>query len=222
MGLKFVYKATNGSILSLRHRKNFLFKRVFPEKKLIAFKTTNFLRANNLKFIIKKKLNLRREKTFFYSVHIAAPRKKTKKWSLFALKNIYYKKISLFFGFKKIASFLKLYEQVKASWGKNESILFLFLECRLENFLFRLNFFPSIYFIKRFILSNNIFVNNKKINYSSSGLMNGLSNGISALTPVIIGALISSTGSYTSGLMYLVGMGLLGSFCTLSLALQRY
>lgn len=166
-GLKFVYKATNGSILSLRHRKNFLFKRVFPEKKLIAFKTTNFLRANNLKFIIKKKLNLRREKTFFYSVHIAAPRKKTKKWSLFALKNIYYKKISLFFGFKKIASFLKLYEQVKASWGKNESILFLFLECRLENFLFRLNFFPSIYFIKRFVLSGNIFVNNKNINYSS-------------------------------------------------------
>lgn len=164
---RFWDKKTSGSPLSVRHHKNFLFKRVFPEKKLIAFKSVRFLRANNLKFIIKKKLNLRREKTFFYSVHIAAPRKKTKKWSLFALKNIYYKKISLFFGFKKIAGFLKLYEQVKASWGKNESVLFLFLECRLENFLFRLNFFPSIYFIKRFILSNNVFVNNKSINYSS-------------------------------------------------------
>lgn len=164
---RFEYKKRIFSSLLLRHPKNFLFKRVFLEKKLIALKSTKFLRANNLKFIIKKKLNLRREKTFFYSVHIAAPRKKTKKWSLFALKNIYYKKISLFFGFKKVAGFLKLYEQVKSSWGKNESILFLFLECRLENFLLRLNFFPSIYFIKRFILLNNIFINNKIINYSS-------------------------------------------------------
>jgi ribosomal protein S4 len=37
----------------------------------------------------------------------------------------------------------------------------------LENLLLRLNFFPSIYFIKRFITSGNVFVNNKVITYSS-------------------------------------------------------
>ena len=43
--------------------------------------------------MIKKRLNLRKQKIFFYSIHIAAPKKKVKKWSLFGLKNIYYKKI---------------------------------------------------------------------------------------------------------------------------------
>jgi ribosomal protein S4 len=52
-------------------------------------------------------------------------------------------------------------------WGKNEPDFFLALEGRLETFLLRLNFFPSIYFIKRFILSGNVFVDNKVINYPS-------------------------------------------------------
>jgi ribosomal protein S4 len=39
------------------------------------------------------------------------------------------------------------------------------LEGRLETILLRLNFFPSIYFIKRFIASGNVFVNNKLITY---------------------------------------------------------
>jgi ribosomal protein S4 len=41
------------------------------------------------------------------------------------------------------------------------------LEGRLENFLMRLNLFPSIYFIKKFIEYGNVFVNNKIINYTS-------------------------------------------------------
>jgi ribosomal protein S4 len=35
------------------------------------------------------------------------------------------------------------------------------LEGRLETFLLRVNFLPTIYFIKRFILYGNVFVNNK-------------------------------------------------------------
>lgn len=143
------------------------FPRLFINKKFVYLKSRNFLRLNNLQFTLKKKLNLRRQKTFFYSVHIAAPRKKNKKWSLFGSKNIYYKKVSLFFGFKKTSQFLKLYKSVVSVWGRNESDFFLALEGRLETFLLRLNFFPSIYFIKRFILSGNVFVDNKIISYPS-------------------------------------------------------
>ena len=41
------------------------------------------------------------------------------------------------------------------------------LEGRLENILLRLNYFPSVYFIKRFISSGNVFVNNKLVSYPS-------------------------------------------------------
>lgn len=145
----------------------FLFPYLFDKKSNVMWRTINFLRKNNLQFIVKKKLNLRKEKVFFYSVHVAAPRKKKKKWSLFGLKNIYYKKVSAFFGYKKVSAFFKLYNQVISVLGKNQFQLFLSLEGRLENLLLRLNFFPSIYFIKRFITSGNVFVNNKVITYSS-------------------------------------------------------
>ena len=41
------------------------------------------------------------------------------------------------------------------------------LEARLDNFLFRLNFLPSIYFLKKFIRNGNVFVDNKKITFDS-------------------------------------------------------
>src|SRR6266702_1369425 len=55
------------------------FPKLFINKKFVYLKSKNFLRLNNLQFTLKKKLNLRKQKTFFYSVHIAAPRKKNKK-----------------------------------------------------------------------------------------------------------------------------------------------
>jgi ribosomal protein S4 len=116
---------------------------------------------------LKKKLNLRRQKIFFYSVHIAAPKKKKKNISLFGLKNIYYKKVSLFFGFKKLDQFYKACAYPSVLDGKNSFALFLTLEGRLSNFIFRLNLFPSVYFVKKFIQFGNVFVNNKTINYSS-------------------------------------------------------
>lgn len=143
---------------------------ILPNKVFVFHKANFFLRANNLQFIIKKKLNLRKQKVFFYSVHIAAPKKKTKKWSLFALKNIYYKKVSLFFGFLKMANFFKVYDLASRLGKSNSFAVFLMLEGRLENFLIRLNLFPSIYFIKKFIEHGNVFVNNKIINYSSYNL----------------------------------------------------
>lgn len=148
----------------------FQFPNIFVNKKLIFYKSRVFLRPNNLQFIIKKKLNLRKQKVFFYSVHIAAPKKKIKKWSLFALKNIYYKKVSLFFGFRKVADFFKVYSLARKLSKANLFAVFLMLEGRLDNFLMRLNLFPSIYFIKKFIEYGNVLVNNKVINYSAYNL----------------------------------------------------
>lgn len=153
-------------ILFFCKKKNYPFH-LNNSKAQVFYKMRSFLRANNFQFSLKKKLNLRRQKVFFYSVHIAAPKKKSKKISLFGLKNMYYKKISLFFGFKKTSQFFKACANAKKIWGKNSFGVFLALEARLSNFIFRLNLFPSVYFIKKFIQFGNVFVNNKTINYSS-------------------------------------------------------
>lgn len=57
---------------------------------------------------------------------------------------------------------------------------------------------------------------------AGAGMMNGLSNGGSAFSPVLIGFFISLSGSYVGGLMFLVGMALLGAFCMLVLTLKKY
>jgi ribosomal protein S4 len=169
---KFYTKIYNVCVYSNIYNqfKLFQFPITFVNKKLTFYKSRVFLRSNNLQFIIKKKLNLRKQKVFFYSVHIAAPKKKTKKWSLFALKNIYYKKVSLFFGFRKVVDFFKVYSLARKLSKANLFAVFLMLEGRLDNFLMRLNLFPSIYFIKKFIEYGNVFVNNKVINYSAYNL----------------------------------------------------
>ncbi len=153
-----------------KQSKLFQLPAIATNKRSVFYNSRIFLRTNNLQFVIKKKLNLRKQKVFFYSVHIAAPKKKTKKWSLFALKNIYYKKVSLFFGFRKVADFFKIYNLARKLSKANAFAVFLMLEGRLDNFLMRLNLFPSVYFIKKFIEHGNVFVNNKTINYAAYNL----------------------------------------------------
>lgn len=162
---RFISKTGRINLLFNLKGFNFFPAALSSQKTQVYRNFVKFLRVNNLRYSIRKKLNLKKEKSFFYSVHIAAPRKKLKRWSLYGLKSIYYKKVALFFGFKKVADFFKLYNSVLGIWGKNESFLFSVLEGRLDNVLFRLNYFPSIYFIKRFILSGNLFINNKVVNY---------------------------------------------------------
>lgn len=171
--LKIVFKPSDvGS--SIKHPTLYLKKFTAPiffpvhsNKARIFYKTQAFLKKNNAQFMIKKRLNLRKQKIFFYSIHIAAPKKKVKKWSLFGLKNIYYKKISLFFGFKSASGFLRFYNKYSKSWGVDDFVALSLLESRLETFLLRLNLFPSTYFIKNFILHKNVFVDNRVISYSS-------------------------------------------------------
>jgi len=53
-------------------------------------------------------------------------------------------------------------------------------------------------------------------------VMNGIANGAAALAPLIIGFLISTTGSYIGGLMYLVFLGVVGCLGMLILVIQKY
>ncbi|MDF2572929.1 MAG: sauU 6, partial [Sporomusa sp.] len=57
---------------------------------------------------------------------------------------------------------------------------------------------------------------------AGAGMMNGLSNGGSAFAPVLIGFFISLTGSYMGGLMFLVGIAVLGCVCMTILSLKKY
>ncbi len=57
---------------------------------------------------------------------------------------------------------------------------------------------------------------------SGAGMMNGVANGGSALAPVAIGFFINITNGYMGGLMFLVGLTLLGFLCMIVLALQKY
>lgn len=57
---------------------------------------------------------------------------------------------------------------------------------------------------------------------AGAGMMNGLSNGGSAFAPVLIGFFISLTGNYIGGLMFLVGVAIIGCICMAVLAYQKY
>ncbi|WP_245692912.1 MFS transporter [Sporomusa acidovorans] len=56
---------------------------------------------------------------------------------------------------------------------------------------------------------------------SAAGLMNGLSNGVSALAPVAIGGLIAFTGTYAGGLSYIIGCSVVGCIMAIILYLKK-
>lgn len=57
---------------------------------------------------------------------------------------------------------------------------------------------------------------------AGAGMMNGVANGGSAFSPVLIGFFIAWTGSYVGGLMFLVGLAVVGCLCMTVLTLQKY
>jgi sugar phosphate permease len=57
---------------------------------------------------------------------------------------------------------------------------------------------------------------------AGAGMMNGVANGGSAFSPVLMGFFISVSGSYVGGLMFLVGLGLFAVCCTAILSYQKY
>jgi len=56
----------------------------------------------------------------------------------------------------------------------------------------------------------------------AAGSMNGFGGGVAAASPLIIGFLISFTGSYAGGLFFMVGSSLLASALMLVLVVQKY
>ncbi len=136
-----------------------------------------FLIPNTSRFLTLKKLKLKHHRTFFYSTHLVNPTKKSKKSSLFFFKYIYLKKLSYFFGFKKISGFKNFLRFGRFLSGKNENLLCALLECKLDNFLYRLGFFQTIYFVQKFILGGNVFINNKVI--KSNNFFVGLNEMVS-------------------------------------------
>lgn len=61
-----------------------------------------------------------------------------------------------------------------------------------------------------------------KVLSTAGGTMNGLSTGLSSLSPVIIGLFISLAGSYNSGLSCLVLVGCIGALMALILTIKKY
>ena len=57
---------------------------------------------------------------------------------------------------------------------------------------------------------------------AGAGLMNGLTQAAAALSPLVIGCFIDWTGGYTGGLLYLVGVGVVGFACMLLLWRRGY
>lgn len=153
--------------LNVVFNSNLVFKCLSYQLPLIVSFYKNVFVFGRFRYLVRKRLQLQRRKEFFYCVHIAAPKKKKSKPSLFGLKNIYYKKLSLFFGFFNVDRLFKLYDRVQKLRFDSERSFFMLLESRLEIFLLRTNIFPSLYFIKRFILNGNVFVNENKISFSS-------------------------------------------------------
>lgn len=57
---------------------------------------------------------------------------------------------------------------------------------------------------------------------AGAGVMNGVGSILSALAPVLIGVCINISGSYVGGLMFLVGVGVIGAIASIILAIQKY
>lgn len=55
---------------------------------------------------------------------------------------------------------------------------------------------------------------------TAAGIMNGVGNGFSALAPLILGFLITVTGSYVGGLLFLVGCAVVGALITIFLTFK--
>ena len=148
-------------------------KSIFNMPLFNVIEKRRWLTLNKLKFFIRKKLDKRKKREFFYAVHISTPKKRVVTKSLFGLKSDYYRKVSLFYGFDKVSKFIRFAKNsTNASSGSVFSYL-LFLESRLETIMLRCNFLPSIYFIKKFVRGGKVFVNNRSINYPTYNIRLG-------------------------------------------------
>lgn len=137
------------------------FRFVFNRCQSPGCNVRNYLKVNQRLYRLKRLLGMTKQrlKTFHYNIQVAAPKKKESRRTLYTYKLMYFRKLCLFFGFSQIKK-LFLYHNMIVPLKKNfESLFFLLLECKLDNFFMRVGFFSSVYFLKKFILYGNVFVN---------------------------------------------------------------
>jgi len=165
VGLKIMllrlYAETDKSVL------NFNFKNLKPLNLQYYFSWLNnfFFKPNFAKLNFIRKIKVNGGVEFFYSTHIIKPSTKSKTLTLFYYKYSYYRKVSVFFGFKRVSDFMRYYKKFKI-FQLTETDLYVIFQLKLDNFLNTLNLFPSIYFIQKFILGGNVFVNNSVMCFS--------------------------------------------------------
>lgn len=144
-------------------RKSFYARPVFPI--LHYFRKHRGLVFQQFTHIIKR---LEKQKTiypkneFFYMVHIASPKPLRPRRTVFALKQMYLRKLGVYMGFERLTKFIRVVRNL--SGGKHSRIrVFGFLESRLSIILLRVNFFTSIYMVNKIIENGFIMVNNRPI-----------------------------------------------------------
>jgi small subunit ribosomal protein S4 len=122
-----------------------------------------FWRKSRIEYIFRRRLRIKKRTVFFYETHIASPSKKKSQTSIYGLRKQYYRQYSIFYGFFKPSNLFKVYNHISTITKNNISLLFAFLESRMANLLYRVNFLPNLYFSRQFVLHKNAFVNNRII-----------------------------------------------------------
>lgn len=90
------------------------------------------------------------------------------------------------------------------------AVIFMIVAVGINEFVY-----PSIWSILQILLPDEMMA-------AGSGILSGISNLLSALSPVIIGGLIQLSGSYTLGLLFLVLMSILGAIGCMLLYRKGY
>lgn len=111
---------------------------------------------------LEKQRTIYPKNEFFYMVHIASPKPQRPRRSVFALKQMYLRKLGVYMGFDRLTKFIYT---LRALNGARSSRIrtFGFFESRLCIILLRVNFFTSIYLLRKLIENGYIMVNNRPI-----------------------------------------------------------
>lgn len=90
------------------------------------------------------------------------------------------------------------------------AVLFMILAIAINEFVY-----PAVWSMLQLLMPDNLMA-------AGSGIMSGISNLLSAMSPFLIGWLIQLSGSYVLGLLFLVGVSLLGAASCILLYRQGY
>lgn len=111
---------------------------------------------------LEKQRTIYPKNEFFYMVHIASPKPQRPRRSVFALKQMYLRKLGVYMGFDRLTKFVRTL-RILSGARSSRIRTFGFFESRLCIILLRVNFFTSIYLLRKLIENGYIMVNNRPI-----------------------------------------------------------